>query len=49
MPVPAYCDGSPAGSLQELLAYPRRTVIWDVLGNVDAAELDKVTVQWVLA
>jgi predicted transposase YbfD/YdcC len=29
--------------------YPRRTVIWAVLGNVDASELDRVTGQWLLA
>jgi hypothetical protein len=29
--------------------YPRRTLIWAVLGNVDAAELDRVTGQWLLA
>ena len=29
--------------------YPRRTVIWTVLGSVDAAELDRVTGQWLLA
>jgi hypothetical protein len=29
--------------------YPRRTVIWTVLGKVDAAELDRVTGQWLLA
>jgi predicted transposase YbfD/YdcC len=28
---------------------PRRTAIWNVLGNVDAAELDRITGQWLLA
>ena len=29
--------------------HPRRTLIWAVLGNIDAAELDRVTGQWLLA
>lgn len=28
---------------------PRRTVIWNVLGNIDAAELDRITGNWLLA
>jgi predicted transposase YbfD/YdcC len=28
---------------------PRRTLIWEVLGNVDAAELDRITGKWLLA
>ncbi len=28
---------------------PRRTLIWEVLGNVDAAELDRITGRWLLA
>jgi hypothetical protein len=28
---------------------PRRTVIWAVLESVDAAELDRVADQWLLA
>jgi predicted transposase YbfD/YdcC len=28
---------------------PRRTVIWAVLANIDAAELDRITGQWLLA
>lgn len=27
---------------------PRRTVIWNVLGNIDAAELDRITGKWLL-
>lgn len=29
--------------------YPRRTVIWMVLGKIDAAELDRITGKWLLA
>lgn len=29
--------------------FPRRTLIWEVLGNVDAAELDRITGRWLLA
>lgn len=28
---------------------PRRTLIWSVLGNIDAAELDRITGKWLLA
>jgi hypothetical protein len=28
---------------------PRRTAIWKVLGNIDAAELDRITGNWLLA
>jgi len=29
--------------------HPRRTLIWEVLGNVDATELDRITGKWLLA
>lgn len=28
---------------------PRRTTIWNVLGNSDAAELDRITGKWLIA
>ena len=29
--------------------HPRQTVIWKVLTNIDAAELDRITGKWLLA
>ena len=36
-------------SFRNCYRFPRRTLIWEVLGNVDAAELDRITGTWLLA
>jgi hypothetical protein len=36
-------------SFRSRYRYPRRTLIWKVLRNVDAAELDRITGKWLLA
>ena len=36
-------------SFRDRYRCPRRTLIWEVLTNVDAAELDRITGKWLLA
>lgn len=36
-------------SFRDCYRCPRRTLIWEVLTNVDAAELDRITGRWLLA
>jgi len=41
--------GARRDSFRNCYRCPRRTLIWEVLGNVDAAELDRITGKWLLA